>query len=86
MKLSRDYFYTLRENVRDEDSNSGNLLVRAGYIKKSFTESRLIPLLFPKYPNLQKAMKQRDEKYNRSLEYISNLLFVKKWKISIQWK
>jgi len=44
----------------------------AGYIKKSFTESRLIPLLFPKYPNLQKAMKQRDEKYNRSLEYISN--------------
>lgn len=35
MKLSRDYFYTLRENVRDEDSNSGNLLVRAGYIKKS---------------------------------------------------
>ncbi|HZJ87314.1 MAG TPA: proline--tRNA ligase [Erysipelothrix sp.] len=35
MKLSRDYFYTLRENVRDEDSNSGNLLVRAGYIKKN---------------------------------------------------
>lgn len=35
MKLSRDYFYTLREHVKDEDSNSGNLLVRAGYIKKS---------------------------------------------------
>lgn len=35
MRLSRDYFYTLRENVKDEDSNSGNLLVRAGYIKKS---------------------------------------------------
>lgn len=35
MKLSRDYFYTIRENLKDEDSNSGNLLARAGYIKKS---------------------------------------------------
>ena len=35
MKLSESYFYTLRENVRDEDSVSGNLLVRAGMIKKS---------------------------------------------------
>jgi len=35
MKLSRDYFYTLREDVKDEDSNSGNLLVRGGFVKKS---------------------------------------------------
>lgn len=35
MKLSKSYFYTLRENVKDEDSTSGNLLVRAGMIKKS---------------------------------------------------
>lgn len=35
MKLSKSYFFTLREDVKDEDSNSGNLLVRAGYIKKS---------------------------------------------------
>ena len=28
MKLSKSYFYTLRENVKDEDSTSGNLLVR----------------------------------------------------------
>ncbi len=35
MRLSRDYFFTLRENVKDEDSQSGNLLVRAGYVKKS---------------------------------------------------
>lgn len=35
MKLSNSYFYTLRENVKDEDSTSGNLLVRAGMIKKS---------------------------------------------------
>ncbi len=35
MKLSQNFFYTLRENVKDEDSNSGNLLVRSGLIKKS---------------------------------------------------
>ncbi|WP_290137589.1 proline--tRNA ligase [uncultured Dubosiella sp.] len=35
MKLSESFFYTLRENSKDEDSVSGNLLVRAGMIKKS---------------------------------------------------
>lgn len=34
MKLSESFFYSLRENVKDEDSTSGNLLVRAGMIKK----------------------------------------------------
>jgi len=35
MKLKNSFFYTLRENVKDEDSISGNLLVRSGMIKKS---------------------------------------------------
>ena len=35
MKLNSSFFYSLREDVRDEDSTSSNLLVRAGYIKKS---------------------------------------------------
>ena len=35
MKLKSSFFYTLREDVRDEDSLSGNLLVKAGYIKKT---------------------------------------------------
>ena len=35
MKLKTSYFYTLRENVKDEDSVSGNLLVRSGMIKKN---------------------------------------------------
>ena len=34
MRLSKEFFYTLRENASDEDSISGNLLVRAGYITK----------------------------------------------------
>ena len=35
MKLSNSFFYTMREDAKDEDSLSGNLLVRAGMIKKS---------------------------------------------------
>ena len=35
MKLSNSFFYTIRENAKDEDSVSGNLLVRAGMIRKA---------------------------------------------------
>lgn len=34
MRLSKEFFYTLRENASDEDSVSGNLLVKGGYITK----------------------------------------------------
>ena len=34
MKLKGSYFYTLREDAKDEESRSGNLLVRSGMIKK----------------------------------------------------
>lgn len=34
MKLSESYFYTLREDMKDEDSESGNLLVKSGMFKK----------------------------------------------------
>ena len=37
MRLKNSYFFTLRENAKDEDSQSSNLLVRAGMIKKSST-------------------------------------------------
>lgn len=35
MKIKDSYFFTLREDVKDEDSVSGNLLVKAGFIKKT---------------------------------------------------
>ena len=35
MKLSNSFFYTLREDAKDEDSISGNLLVKSGMIKKT---------------------------------------------------
>ena len=34
MKLKNSFFYTLRENAKDEESTSSNLLVRSGMIKK----------------------------------------------------
>lgn len=34
MKLSKSFFYTLREDVKDEDSKSGNFLVRSSMIAK----------------------------------------------------
>ena len=34
MKLSNSFFYTMRDDIKDEDSKSGNLLVRSGMIKK----------------------------------------------------
>ncbi len=34
MRLSKEFFYTLREDAKDEDTISGNLLVKAGFIKK----------------------------------------------------
>ena len=37
MKLKNSFFYTIREDIKDEDSISGKLLVKAGMIKKTST-------------------------------------------------
>ena len=34
MRINNSYFFTLREDAKDEESRSGNLLVRSGMIKK----------------------------------------------------
>ncbi len=34
MRMSEGFFYTLRENVKDEETVSGNLLVKSGMVKK----------------------------------------------------
>ena len=51
MRLSKAFFYTLREDVKDEDSASGNLLVRAGMIKKSTSGLYMMMPLGPKAIN-----------------------------------
>ena len=35
MKLKEGFFYTLREDIKDEETTSGKLLVRSGMIKKT---------------------------------------------------
>lgn len=63
MKLKNSYFYTLRENVKDEDSNSGNLLVRAGMIKKvSSGIYMFLPLGLKVLENIKKIIKEEMDK------------------------
>ena len=35
MKIKNNYFFTLREDSKDEESKVGNLLIRSGMLKKA---------------------------------------------------
>ena len=62
MKLKNSYFYTLRENAKDEDSTSGNLLVRAGMIKKVSSGIYMyLPLGLKVLDNIKKIIKEEME-------------------------
>ena len=43
MRLSQSFFTTLRENVKDEDSVSGNLLRSCGHDQKKLGRSLYVP-------------------------------------------
>lgn len=59
MKLKNSYFYTLRENAKDEDSISGNLLVRSGMIKKVAAGIYMyLPLGLRTYNKVQNIIKE----------------------------
>lgn len=59
MKLSQSFFYTLREDAKDEDSKSGNLLVRAGYIKKNSSGVYMImPLGFKVFKKIEAVIRE----------------------------
>lgn len=59
MKLKQSYFYTLRENAKDEDSISGNLLVRSGMIKKvSAGVYMFLPLGLKVLDNIKNIIKE----------------------------
>ena len=63
MKLKNSYFYTLREDAKDEESKSGNLLVRSGMIKKvSAGIYMFLPLGLKTYRNIQKIIKEEMDK------------------------
>ena len=59
MKLKNSFFYTLREDVKDEDSVSGNLLVRAGFIKKnSAGVYMMLPMGFRVMQNIERIIRE----------------------------
>ena len=58
MKLKNSFFYTIRENIKDEDSVSGNLLVRSGMIKKTSSGIYMyLPLGLKVLNNIEKIEK-----------------------------
>ncbi len=59
MKLKQSFFYTLRENVKDEDSTSGNLLCRAGMIKKSSAGVyMMLPMGYRVFNKIEKIIRE----------------------------
>ena len=63
MKLKNSYFYTLRENPNDEESVSGQLLIRGGYIKKSSSGIYMfLPLGYRVLNNIENIVREEMEK------------------------
>ncbi len=59
MKLKNSYFFTLREDVKDEDSVSGNLLVRSGMIKRVSTGVYMfLPLGYRVLKKIEKIIRE----------------------------
>lgn len=70
MKLRNNYFYTLRENVRDEDSTSSELLVRSGMIKKNSSGVYMyLPLGYRVLKNIENIIREEMNKIG-SLELL----------------
>lgn len=42
------------------------------YVKSSFFESKLLPIVFNSYPALKKALQQREKRYMESVEFINH--------------
>lgn len=65
MKLKNAYFYTLRENSKDEESLSGNLLTRSGMIKKNSSGVYMyLPLGYKVIKNIEKIIREEMESIN----------------------
>ena len=63
MKLKNNFFYTIREDIKDEDSKSGNLLVRSGMIKKSSAGVYMyLPLGYRVLKNIENIIREEMNK------------------------
>lgn len=62
MKLKHSYFYTHKENSKDEESISGNLLTRCGMIKKTSSGVYMyLPLGYKVIKNIEKIIREELE-------------------------
>ena len=67
MKLKNSFFYTIREDIKDEESISGNLLVRSGMIKKSSAGIySYMPLGFKVLKNIENIVREEMNEINSS--------------------
>ncbi len=65
MKLKNSFFYTIREDVKDEDSKSGNLLVRGGMIKKTSSGIYMyLPLGLKVLRNIENIIREEMDEIN----------------------
>lgn len=75
MKLKNSYFYTLRQEAKDEESVSGNLLTRSGMIKKSSSGIyTYLPLGYKIVKNVEKIIKEEMENINAGELFIPTLI------------
>lgn len=59
MKLKESFFYTIREDIKDEESNSGKLLVKSGMIKKTSNGIYMyMPLGFKTLENIKSIIRK----------------------------
>lgn len=59
MKLSNAYFFTLREDIKEEESKSGNLLVKSGMIRKNSSGIYMyLPLGFKVLKNVENIIRK----------------------------
>ena len=59
MRLKDNYFYTIREDIKDEDSISGKLLVKSGMIKKSSSGIYMyMPLGYKVLKNIENIIRE----------------------------
>ena len=62
MRLKNSYFYTIREDIKDEESISGKLLVKSGMIKKSSSGVYMyLPLGYKIIKNIEKIIREEME-------------------------
>ena len=75
MKLSEQFFYTKREDVKDEETVSGNLLVKSGMVKKIGNGIYMyMPLGLKVLRNIEKIIREEMNKAGASELLMPNLL------------